>query len=146
MKSISQRLSEFTDTTPGQGPSGECHEWTGSRVKRRYGILSLRRSYHNKALAHRVAWEIANAEQVPAGLVVRHKCDNGFCLNPDHLELGTHADNMQDVRDRNRSSRHGKLTPEQREEIRSRRAAGEGIQPLAQEFGVSHQNISYLCK
>jgi hypothetical protein len=40
--------------------------------------------------------------RIPAGMIVRHKCDEPLCINPDHLELGTHADNARDKVARNR--------------------------------------------
>lgn len=46
-----------------------------------------------------------NLESIPDGLVVRHKCDNRPCCNPDHLELGTHYDNVQDTVIRGRSAK-----------------------------------------
>jgi hypothetical protein len=52
-------------------------------------------------LTHRAAYTIARGP-IPAGLVVRHKCDRPCCVNFGHLELGTHADNMADRRARNK--------------------------------------------
>ena len=54
-----------------------------------------------KVYAHRHAYEQAHGP-IPDGLVVRHKCDNRRCINPDHLETGTKADNTQDMMERGR--------------------------------------------
>lgn len=53
--------------------------------------------------AHRVAWEAANGP-IPSGLFVLHRCDNPPCFNPDHLFLGTDADNKADMYAKGRGS------------------------------------------
>lgn len=75
-------------------PAG-CHEWQGGLLKSGYGCFRSRP-------AHRWAWKQAFGP-IGHGLVVRHKCDNPPCVNPDHLELGTVADNSRDMVARNRS-------------------------------------------
>ena len=82
---------------------------------------------------------------------MRHKCDNPPCVNPDHLEVGSQADNVRDavVRKRHRaiprsgqSNPNAKLTNAQVAEIRARLAAGETGRALAVEFGVTAASIS----
>lgn len=74
----------------------ECWPWRGARTGNGYGNFSVP-ELRNKVPAHRVAYWLATGAHPELGLVVRHKCDNPLCVNPGHLELGTQADNMQDV-------------------------------------------------
>jgi hypothetical protein len=57
--------------------------------------------------AHRFAW-LAYKGRIPTNLWVLHTCDNPPCVNPDHLFVGTHQDNMRDMKDKGRArGRHG---------------------------------------
>lgn len=78
-----------------------CWEWQGATNGHGYGQLG----YNGKrTTAHRLSYELSNGE-IPAGVLVRHTCDNPPCCNPAHLILGTHLDNAADrvARGRNRS-------------------------------------------
>jgi hypothetical protein len=80
---------------------GECWSWSGATHEAGYGVLGRGGRSHGLARAHRVSWEIHHGP-VPEGLWVLHKCDNPICTNPEHLFLGTAADNHADMRAKGR--------------------------------------------
>lgn len=127
---------EITDT---------CWLWRGAIGSHgRYGSCSVAgRSW----LAHRAAWFLFKSED-PIGQTVCHKCDNGLCVNPDHLFIGSQADNIADMESKGRArhpagERHGraKLTADQVREIRAKHAAGQAIRALSREYGIARPNI-----
>lgn len=88
--------------TPTENPNS-CWLWAGYRNRSGYGQVS---AHCKHMLAHRVSWEIHHGP-VPDGLFVLHHCDVPSCVNPDHLWLGTHTDNMRDM---SKKQRHGSTT------------------------------------
>lgn len=120
-------------------PMSGCWLWISSVTEDGYGRMWFS---GKEVRAHRHSWELVNGI-VPEGLVVMHKCDNPSCVNPDHLALGTVAENRADCvgkRRQARGERQGlaKLTATQVLEIRTRFSAGETrISSLAVDYAVS---------
>lgn len=78
-----------------------CWIWLGgTRGKSGYGCMTHPKT-QKPTQAHRFSWELHRGE-IPEGMLVLHKCDVPSCVNPDHLYLGTHGENMKDMVKRNR--------------------------------------------
>lgn len=102
---------------------------------------------------HRKVYCMANGVEPDSiiGLDVRHKCDNPRCINPDHLELGSRTENMQDARERGRMVKGERckrsLTAAQVEEIRSLYVKYDrefGTKALGKRFGVTQGMVSRI--
>lgn len=154
----------------------DCWMWMAGKDQDGYGAFRLNGKQRR---AHRLSWEIYYGE-IPAGRCVLHRCDHPSCVNPNHLFIGSVAENNTDRAIKKRSAygeRNGarkyrdrvsaavkkarvekpevfvrgerchtsKLTVEQVKQIRSLYASGEKNQvQLAEMFGISQANISYL--
>jgi hypothetical protein len=137
MKTIEERFWAKVRVTP------HCWEWQASLHTQGYGQIGVGRT---PRLAHRVSYEL-HYGPIPDGLVVRHRCDNKICVNPDHLLLGTAADNSRDAMergllpygDRNPQTR---LTVKQVAEIRAQRGVPQ--KDLAARYGVTQAHISNI--
>lgn len=107
------------------GGVDECWLWEGRRLRGGYGQFDMGGGCQ---MAHRMAWVLKNGT-IPTGegfhgTCVLHKCDNPACVNPEHLFLGTHVDNMSDMVSKGRA-RGPVITPELREKIKLTRARGD---------------------
>lgn len=104
--SVEQRLWKYVDKSAG---SGACWPWLASR-RGMVGYGQLRGDGGSKLLAHRVAYA-ATYGAIPDGLLVCHRCDNPRCCNPEHLFLGTAADNYADMVQKDRRPRKTIVCP-----------------------------------
>lgn len=128
--------------------SDSCWLWSGSLYSNGYGRFGVST---RGLLAHRVAVALADID-VPEGSLVCHRCDVRHCVRPDHLFVGTHKDNMQDMHRKGRANPacgernwRAKLSDAQVSELRSMRAAGLLHKDLARHFGVSRKQVSVIC-
>jgi hypothetical protein len=147
--------------------SSGCWLWQGSRTEDGYGRLW---GVDREARAHRLSYEL-HVGEIPAGLRVLHRCDTPACVRPDHLFLGTDADNIADMHAKGRANlparsgpRHwmrlhperiargstmgrSNITEAMVSELRARHAAGGVTQrALAAQFGIGPKNLSLILK
>lgn len=112
--------------------NGGCWLWAGSIHESGYGLIGVN---NRSRRVHREMWRIFRGP-IPRGsgyhgTCVLHRCDIPACCNPDHLFLGTQADNMRDMRAKGRWSRGDRPKFDrrtyQREYMRKRRAAQKSL-------------------
>ena len=109
-----------------------CWIWTGAKSDCGYGLLGVDGSM---CYAHRLMWEHTNGP-IPDKMFVCHDCpegDNPACVNPEHLKLGTHQDNMDDMKNKGRGAKI-KLSPETVEKI------------LEMHNGIRYYTLSEIAK
>lgn len=125
-----------------------CWVWTGSTNEDGYGrIWIAKKSW----AVHRYSYKLANPLVDIDGFEVCHRCDNPPCVRPDHLFVGTHSDNIEDMRRKGRarsgpvsslSSPTRKLDPDDVSEIRRVYASGSHSLPqLGRMYGVTTQMV-----
>lgn len=134
------RLSEIDRFWSYVDKSGDCWLWLAAKNKYGYGKFSP------AGVAHRFSYELHFGE-IPDGMFVCHRCDNPPCVRPDHLFLGTPADNTADMISKKRhrfGESHGnaKLTDAVVRDIRAMRDDGYSFYAIAERFGVNRSTVA----
>ncbi len=127
-------------------PNSGCWLWLGPAQNMGYGVVNYQRKAH---LAHRIAYEITNGP-IPEGMEICHRCDVPLCVNPDHLFMGSHAENMGDCRKKGRiripgfqGSAHGNAKLSE-SDVRAIRADGRSLNFLAAKYKISKTTVSEI--
>jgi hypothetical protein len=129
-------------------PNSGCWLWERALWRRGYGRFKINGKY--KA-AHRFSYEIHHGG-IPEDQLILHRCDTPPCVNPNHLFAGTEKDNMVDMVQKGRNPNRkreahplARLSQTDIDNIRRRRASGEGNNALAREYGISYGHCSTIC-
>lgn len=150
-KLVEQKNKDLEKFFKSVKKTSKCWLWTGY-MKNKYGGIS----YQGKQIgAHRCSWLLHRGE-IPHKICVLHKCDNMKCVNPNHLFLGTHKDNSQDMLNKKRGKWHKgedhkshKLTNEIIKKIRTiykPYSRQFGSRKLGRTYGISHTIVLSIIK
>lgn len=123
-----------------------CWIWLAGLDKNGYGILGIDRK---TTKAHRFSWAFHFGDAGASHVL--HRCDIRCCVNPNHLFLGSHAENMADMKAKNRArgapgeqNVKAKFTAEQVETIRELISQGFSCNSIAKSLGVVHSTITRI--
>jgi len=125
--------------------SDGCWLWTGCVHGKGYGHFKIGKKVEK---AHRVSWMLYRGN-IPQGYHVLHICDTPPCVNPDHLYLGTNADNVKDRVQKNRSAclyKNGRLkyTTDKIMEMKQQLNNGETTASVSRQFGIDNGYLSRI--
>lgn len=127
-----------------------CWLWHAQKTDSGYGVLAVNRKNQR---AHRYSW-LLHFGEIPAGVCVLHRCDVRACVNPEHLFLGTHADNAADRNTKGRTAKgdrsnslRGAACPAAKltdDLVRRIRLDTRPIKEIRSEYGIGHATVSYV--
>jgi hypothetical protein len=145
-------VARFWAKVRRSGPDA-CWLWTASTWRNGYGQFRVQlpggAGKQKTCGAHQVAYAVSHGS-IPLGAHVLHKCDVKRCCNPQHLFVGTHADNMRDASAKGRLSVQRpsgqKVTDEQIAEMVELRRSGLTLEAIAGRFDVSRSYVSFIVR
>ncbi|QVJ12732.1 hypothetical protein [Pseudomonas phage PSA11] len=126
-----------------------CWEWNASRHGRGYGLFytGLPHKKGKMDYAHRVSMHLYRNMDMSDDREVCHTCDNTFCVNPDHLFLGSHSDNMKDMVSKGRHiAPTRKLSQEDYELAGFMRSEGVMVKEIAAFFKIDTGHASRVSR
>lgn len=145
MNITQEAIDRFESRIQRDANAKGCWKWKGYVSPHGYGEISIK---HRSVRANRFSYTLYNGA-IPDGLNVLHSCDNPACVNPAHLFVGTHADNIKDKVSKQRQARgvnHGmaKITPAIVYSIRMLARAGKTQKFIAQLVGLTQAAVSLI--
>jgi len=120
-----------------------CWLWTAAQDGKGYGVFNI--GHHRTSRAHRVSWVLRHGPIADEACVL-HTCDVPTCVNPDHLFLGTRADNMADCHRKGRvqqGARHY-MTKLTEADVHAIRAAVGSCAEIGRRFGISPSSVCMI--
>lgn len=128
-----------------------CWYWIGARNDRGYGVIGRGSRKQGIIKAHRIAYELFYFTKLEKDKCVCHTCDNPACVNPQHLFIGTQADNVADMIAKGRNvlppirrgnkSNLARLNDKKISQIRKLANGGSSSRKIAKQFEVSNTTI-----
>lgn len=146
-KPIEELDAAWWDSMTTPEPNTGCLIWLGPGVdKHGYGRIKIK-GRKSPQLAHRLAYE-TRVGAVPASIKVCHRCDHPWCVEPSHLFVGTHGDNMRDMFSKRRARPRGKGWGDRKEQIVVLIAQNPRISfaEIASELDLSYEYITLICR
>ena len=140
-------VARFWEQVDRSAGDDNCWPWTG-RTRKGYGYLAL---LGREVRATRIVWLLTYGS-IGSELNACHRCDNPACVNPNHLFMGTHQENMDDMANKGRRApaligqKHpmAKLTDVDVREVKRLLAAGLSQHAIAAHFKVTQSTISWI--